>query len=141
MHSRTTSQAETELDLHSTHVSGKLKMTQEEANIAKAEIEEKKDREKKASQDKKELASAPISLHSPSLFYTHTHTHSRTVIFTQEKELARLREKRNDEISIMDEQIKSVGRGSLGARAHIIPYHITSRHPTPHYTTSLCSTP
>ena len=38
-------------------VAGKLKKTQEEANIAKMEIQEKKDREKKASSDKKELAS------------------------------------------------------------------------------------
>jgi len=58
----------------------KLKKTQEEANIARMEIEEKKEREKKASLDKKEL----------------------------EKELAQLREKRNDEISIMDEQIKKL---------------------------------
>lgn len=58
----------------------KLKKTQEEANIARMEIEEKKEREKKASQDKKEL----------------------------EKELAKLREKRNEEISIMDEQIKKL---------------------------------
>lgn len=59
----------------------KLKKTQEEANIARMEIQEKKDREKKASQDKKEL----------------------------EKALASLRDKRNDEISIMDEQIKKLG--------------------------------
>lgn len=58
----------------------KLKKTQEEANIAKMEIEEKKEREKKASEDKMELV----------------------------KELASLREKRNDEISIMDEQIKKL---------------------------------
>ena len=38
-------------------VAGKLKKTQEEANIAKMEIQEKKEREKKASSDKKELAS------------------------------------------------------------------------------------
>jgi len=59
----------------------KLKKTQEEANIAKMEIQEKKDREKKASQDKKEL----------------------------ERALASLRDKRNDEISTMDEQIKKLG--------------------------------
>jgi len=37
------------------NVAGKLRKTQEEANIARAEIEEKKEREKKASEDKMEL--------------------------------------------------------------------------------------
>lgn len=58
----------------------KLRMTQEEANLARMEIEEKKEREKKMSEDKKELM----------------------------KELQSLREARNDEISVMDEQIKKL---------------------------------
>ena len=132
-------------------VPGKLKKTQEEANIARMEIEEKKEREKKASLDKKELVSGlnqsvpsihrrsqPLlykpalrsylsPTHLPLLSLAHTypysliHTLTLTLFHTltltlslshthpysyQEKELAQLREKRNEEISIMDEQIK-----------------------------------
>ena len=48
-------------------VLGKLKKTQEEANIARMEIEEKKEREKKASLDKKELVSALNALLTQSI--------------------------------------------------------------------------
>ena len=113
-------------------VPGKLKKTQEEANIARMEIEEKKEREKKASLDKKELVSAlnqrltVIDCHGEPRLQNRTHpcvllTHPHS---QQEKELAQLREKRNEEISIMDEQIKLVGVGQNGVASS----HHTAMH-------------
>ena len=95
----------------------------------------KKEREKKASLDKKELVSALNALLNQSItdsihYITESiHSHGKPplqnstpirvhlahlTLNQQEKELAQLREKRNEEISIMDEQIKRVAVGGTG---------------------------